>query len=74
MVRFVAKRLGFAVVVVFCVQLAAFIITHAFGNPARIMLPFTSTNAQVAQFSHQMGFDRPLPAQFWSLLKGAVHE
>ena len=73
MLRMVAKRLGFAVLVVFCVEFAVFIITHAFGDPARLMLPFTATNAQVHQFSHQMGFDKPLPVQFFNLLKGAVH-
>lgn len=73
MVRFVLKRLAFAVLVVFCVELAAFLITHALGNPARLMLPFTATNAQVHRFSHQMGFDRPLLVQLWKLLSGAVH-
>lgn len=73
MLRTVAKRLGFAVLVVFCVELAVFLITHAFGNPARLMLPFTATNEQVRTFSHQMGFDRSLPVQFFNLVKGAVH-
>jgi peptide/nickel transport system permease protein len=73
MLRFVLKRLGFAVLVVFCVEVAAFLITHALGNPARLMLPFTATNAQVHRFSHQMGFDRPLLVQLWHLLSGAVH-
>lgn len=73
MLRTIAKRLGFAVLVVLCVEFAVFIITHAFGNPARLMLPFTATSAQVQTFSHQMGFDKPLPVQFFDLLKGAVH-
>lgn len=73
MLRFVLKRLGFAVLVVFCVQVAAFLITHALGNPARLMLPFTATNAEVRRFSHQMGFDRPLLVQLWHTLSGAVH-
>lgn len=70
---FILKRLGFAVLVVFCVEVAAFLITHALGNPARLMLPFTATDAQVHRFSHQMGFDRPLLVQLWDLLRGAVH-
>ncbi|MGH8961367.1 MAG: ABC transporter permease [Jatrophihabitantaceae bacterium] len=73
MIKFLGKRLGFAVIVIFCVEVAVFLITHALGNPARLMLPFTSTNAEVRQFSHQMGFDRPLLVQFWSLIRGAVH-
>jgi peptide/nickel transport system permease protein len=71
--RFIAKRLGFAILVVFCVELAVFIILHAFGDPARLMLPFTATSDQVQQFSHQMGFDQPFTSQFLSLLRGAVH-
>lgn len=71
--RFIAKRLGFGVIVILCVETAVFLITHALGNPARLMLPFTATQAQVERFSHQMGFDKPLIVQYWSLLKGAVH-
>lgn len=72
-VKYLAKRLGFAVIVIFCVEAAVFLITHALGNPARLMLPFTATNADVHRFSHQMGFDRPLLHQFGSMLGGAVH-
>lgn len=70
---FLARRLAFAIVVILCVVTAVFLITHALGNPARLMLPFTATDAQVAQFSQHMGFDRPLIAQYWSMLSGAVH-
>lgn len=73
MIKFLAKRLGFAVITIFCVEAAVFLITHALGNPARLMLPFTSTPDEVNRFSHQMGFDRPLLSQFWSLILGAVH-
>jgi peptide/nickel transport system permease protein len=70
---FLARRLAFAVLVVLCAVTAVFLITHALGNPARLMLPFTATDAQVAQFSQHMGFDRPLFAQYLSMLSGAVH-
>jgi peptide/nickel transport system permease protein len=72
-IKFLAKRLGFAVIVIVCVEVAVFLITHALGNPARLMLPFTATNSDVRRFSHQMGFDRPLIAQFWSMISGSVH-
>jgi peptide/nickel transport system permease protein len=71
--RFLLKRLGFAILVVFCVQTAVFLITHALGNPARLLLPLSSTNAQVAAFSHAQGFDRPLIVQFFSTIAGAAH-
>jgi peptide/nickel transport system permease protein len=70
---FLARRLAFAILVVLCAVTAVFLITHALGNPARLMLPFTATDAQVTQFSRQMGFDRPLIAQYWSMLGGAIH-
>lgn len=72
MARLIARRLGFALLVLFCVELAVFLITHALGNPARLMLPFTATEEQVAQFSHAQGFDRPLVTQFVDLISGAV--
>lgn len=73
MLRFLLKRLGFAILVVFCVQTAVFLITHALGSPARLLLPLSATNAQVAAFSHAQGFDRPLIVQYFSTIVDAAH-
>jgi peptide/nickel transport system permease protein len=73
MLIFIVRRMLFSVVVVVCVATAVFLLTHAFGNPARIMLPFNATDAQVARFSHQEGFDQPLLTQYLKLWAGAIH-
>jgi peptide/nickel transport system permease protein len=73
MLRFLLKRLGFAVLVVACVQTAVFVITHALGSPARLLLPLSATTAQVAAFSHAQGFDRPLIVQYVSTMVNAAH-
>lgn len=73
MLIYIVRRMLFAVVVVVCVTTAVFLVTHAFGNPARVMLPFNATDAQVARFSHQQGFDQPLLVQYLNLWAGAVH-
>lgn len=73
MLRFLLKRLGFAILVIFCVQTVVFLITHALGSPARLLLPLSATNAQIAAFSHAQGFDRPLIVQYLSTIVGAAH-
>ncbi len=73
MLRFLLKRLGFAILVVFCVQTAVFLITHALGNPARLLLPLSATGAEVTAFSHAQGFDRPLIVQYFSTIASAAH-
>ena len=72
MIVYLAKRVGFSALVIACVETAVFVITHALGNPARLMLPFTASPDDVRLFSHQMGFDRPLLVQFWTMISGSA--
>jgi len=71
-IPFLAGRLGFAVLVVVCVQVVVFLITHTLNSPARLMLPATASTEQVARLERQLGYDRPLLAQLWDLLTGSL--
>ncbi len=46
------------------VSAVAFLLIHLSGDPAQIMLPSEASDAQIRAFRHDMGFDRPLPAQY----------
>ncbi len=72
MLRYVVIRLLHAVVVVFGVSLIVFILTHLGGDPASLLLPPNANAEEIAQFSHAMGFDRPLPVQYVEFLGRAV--
>lgn len=52
--------------------MVVFVVTHALGDPARLMLPLEATEEEVDAFRHAMGFDDPLYEQFFRFAKGAI--
>jgi peptide/nickel transport system permease protein len=73
MLRYVAKRLLALVPVLFVVSVVIFGIIHLTpGDPARIMLGPEATSAQVDNLREEMGLDRPILAQYWTWVSGAL--
>jgi peptide/nickel transport system permease protein len=72
MVTRILARFVQAVVVIFCVSALVFFATHLLGDPAALIAPVGATREQVAEISHQMGFDRPITTQFLDFLSAAV--
>ena len=71
--RYLLQRLGTLLLVLFGVSVLTFsIIPLVPGSPARVTLGVQATDASVAALEHNMGLDRPLPAQYWSWLTGIV--
>ena len=69
MQRYVLHRLLQAVVVLFLVSVVVFVMLHVLpGGAGRAILGKQATPLQVAQFDHRMGYDRPLPVQYWTWL------
>lgn len=67
--RIAASLAQMAMLLMFVV-LTVFTLVHmAPGDPANLYLGLGATNEQVAAFHHQMGMDRPLPEQFFTLLR-----
>ncbi len=64
MVRFLAERVGMASVVLLGVAAIVFFSLFLTGDPAALMLPPDASRAQIAAFSHAMGFDDPVWVQF----------
>jgi peptide/nickel transport system permease protein len=73
MAAFLLRRIAGAIWVLAGVSIVVFIIVHLTGDPAAVMLPPESTPAEVAAFSHEEGFDRPLIVQFGTFALGALH-
>lgn len=72
---YVARRLGLAVITLFGVVVAVFILTRVLpGNPAYVKAGPYAKPEQIREIERQMGLDKPLPVQFWNyftnLLKG----
>jgi peptide/nickel transport system permease protein len=45
---------------------------HLGGDPVAVLLPLDAPPEQVEAFRHEMGFDRPLPVQYFYFLSRAV--
>ncbi len=73
MTAFLLRRLGGAVWVVAGVAVVVFVILHLTGDPATVMMPLESTQAEIAAFRHVHGFDRPLWVQFLAFAWNALH-
>lgn len=71
---FLLRRFGQSVLTLFAVSVFAFAMIHLVpGNPVTIALGPDATPQAVAQLSHQLGLDRPLPDQYWTYIVNAVH-
>ena len=73
--RYILKRLGATVVVVLVVSIIAFFLLRlAPGNPARMMLPDSATEEEIAAMEVRLGLDQPLFIQYFTwvgnILKG----
>ncbi|GAA4508352.1 ABC transporter permease [Actinoallomurus oryzae] len=70
---FVGRRIGHAVLVLFCVATVSFFLVRISGDPVRQMLPPDATAAQEAALRAQLGLDRPLLGQYVSYMTGLLH-
>lgn len=72
--RFMLKRTGQAIIVVFIVTIVVFLLLHALpGGPARGVLGVQATPQQIAQFNHQQGLDQPMVLQYFQYLGRLLH-
>jgi peptide/nickel transport system permease protein len=73
MTGFITRRLLQSIVVVLLVTVIVFILLHLLpGGPARAQLGPRATPAAITNFNHQMGYDRPVPIQYWNWLTQLV--
>lgn len=71
--RYILKRLGQTIIVLFCVSILAFaLIRIAPGSPARMVLPDTATEEQVREKEIEMGLDKPIYIQYLKYMSGVL--
>ena len=74
MIGFLGHRLLHTVPVIVGITLASFVLIHLVpGDPIRIMLGGKATKEHVAEVSHTLKLDRPLPVQYLTFVGGAAH-
>ena len=66
--RYIARRLGQGLVVIFGVTIFVFVITRMIGDPVKFMLPLSATPEQREARRAAMGLDQSLLKQFGDFL------
>jgi peptide/nickel transport system permease protein len=69
---FVARRLTESLTVLIGASFLAFAILFLSGDPTYLMIPENYTRQQIAEFRHQMGFDRPWYVQYGDFFRHAA--
>ena len=72
MISFIAKRLAQAAITMIAVTIAVFLLSHATGNPADVILPIEATGEQRAALIDRLGLNEPLTEQYWIFITNAV--
>lgn len=73
MLRYIARRVGQTVIVLFVVSVLSFMLIRiAPGDPARLMLPETATEEAIAEMAVTLGLDRPLVVQYFMYISGVL--
>src|SRR5271154_4980387 len=63
---YVVQRLGAAMLIIVAMSILVFLATHALpSNAAALILGQYSTPETQAALEHKLGFDQPLPLQYW---------
>jgi len=70
--RYIARRLGQGLVVIFGVTIFVFVITRLIGDPVKFMLPLSATPEQREARRAAMGLDASIPTQFVRFLRDLV--
>lgn len=65
---FIFRRAVQGLLVVLGVTIVVFVATRLIGDPAKVMLPLSASDAQRAAFEAQFGLDKPLGQQFFAFL------
>jgi peptide/nickel transport system permease protein len=72
MTRYIIRRLGHLVIVVFVCSALVFLFMQALGDPVRAMLPFGTSPGRVDQIRETLGLNDPVLTQYWRFITHAV--
>lgn len=72
--QYILKRLLFIIPQLFGIIVVSFILIKSIpGDPAVLMLGPLASEESIAALRQEMGFDKPLPVQFWIYVQGLLH-
>ena len=69
---YMLRRVLHGVLVLLGVSVIVFLLMHLSGDPVAVLLPLDTPPEQIEAFRHKMGFDQPLPVQYFLFLSRAV--
>ena len=71
MLRFLIRRILGAIAVLFAISVLVFLIFNVVPatNPAQRIAGKNATPTLIKQVEHEWGFDKSLPAQYWTQMK-----
>ncbi|MGH3095333.1 MAG: ABC transporter permease [Streptosporangiales bacterium] len=72
-VRYVAGRIGQAMLSIAGVSVIVFVVLRLSGDPSRLLVPQNASPADVARIRHQLGLDQPIWVQFGHYVAGLLH-
>jgi len=73
MAAYVAQRLATVMVIMVAMSVLVFLATHALpSSAAALILGQYSTPETLAALEHKLGFDLPLPVQYWHWARGML--
>jgi ABC-type dipeptide/oligopeptide/nickel transport system permease component len=73
-ILYLARRLGFMVLIVFSVTIITFFLSHVIpGDPARLAAGISADKAQVDAIREDLGLDLPIPQQYVHYLQNLMH-
>jgi peptide/nickel transport system permease protein len=71
---YLLRRLGLAVITLFGVVVAVFLLTRVLpGNPAYVKAGPYAKPEQIERITAEMGLDKPIPVQFWNYFTDLLH-
>ena len=75
MAAYVVQRLGTVMLIMIVMPVLVFLATHALpSNAAALILGQYSTPETQAALEHKLGFDLPLPVQYWHWARGMLED
>ncbi|MFC2046350.1 ABC transporter permease [Chloroflexota bacterium] len=69
---YIIRRALHGVLVLFGVSVIVFLLMHLGGDPVAVLLPLDTPPEQIEAFREEMGFNRPLPVQYYYFISRAV--
>lgn len=72
MTRFILKRIGQAIIILFLMSVLIFGLSRITGNPAVLYVSEYATVDDVKAMEKQLGLDKPLPEQYKIFLSGVL--